>query len=286
MHPLESAWRVHVEPEWGRYPVGSIRHSDVRAWIAALTSKLGPTTVIRAHGVLAGILDVALRDRRLSENPARGIRLPKKRPKARFYLTLAQVKLLAEEAMYPELIYFLAYTGLRWGEATGLRVHDVNLARRRVTVYENAVIVNGTVHVGPPKNHRSRSVPYPKFLAPLVSAQLMAKPSSAILFGDGHEHMRLPNSQKGWFAGAVRRARKHDPEFPYVTPHDMRHTAASLAISSGANVKAVQRMLGHASAAMTLDTYSDLFDDDLQTVSKPMDKARAKALKRGAKRGR
>ena len=98
--------------------------------------------------------------------------------------------------------------------------------------------------------------------------------------------MRLPNSQKGWFAGAVRWARNEDPEFPHVTPHDMRHTAASLAISSGANVKAVQRMLGHASAAMTLDTYSDLFDDDLQTVSKSMDKARAKALKRAARRPR
>ena len=46
-----------------------------------------------------------------------------------------------------------------------------------------------------------------------------------------------------------------------LTPHEMRHTAASLAISAGANVKAVQRMLGHASAAVTLDVYSDLFDN-------------------------
>ena len=55
-----------------------------------------------------------------------------------------------------------------------------------------------------------------------------------------------------------------------LTPHDLRHTAASLAISSGANVKAVQRMLGHKSAAMTLDTYADLFDDDLADVAERM----------------
>ena len=61
--------------------------------------------------------------------------------------------------------------------------------------------------------------------------------------------------------------------FPRVTPHDLRHTAASLAISAGANVKAVQRMLGHASAAMTLDTYADLFDDDLDAVSAALDEA-------------
>ena len=57
-----------------------------------------------------------------------------------------------------------------------------------------------------------------------------------------------------------------DPTFPRITAHDLRHTAASLAISAGANVKAVQRMLGHASAAMTLDVYADLFDSDVDAV--------------------
>ena len=65
-----------------------------------------------------------------------------------------------------------------------------------------------------------------------------------------------------------------DKAFPRVTIHDLRHTAASLAVSSGANVKAVQRMLGHASAAMTLDTYADLFDDDLDAVSVALDNAK------------
>lgn len=60
-----------------------------------------------------------------------------------------------------------------------------------------------------------------------------------------------------------------------MTPHDLRHTAASLAVSAGANVKAVQRMLGHASAAMTLDTYADLFDDDLDAVAVGLDEARS-----------
>jgi integrase len=59
-----------------------------------------------------------------------------------------------------------------------------------------------------------------------------------------------------------------------LTPHELRHTAASLAVSAGANVKAVQRMLGHASAAMTLDVYSGLFDDDLDGVAERMDSLR------------
>lgn len=62
-------------------------------------------------------------------------------------------------------------------------------------------------------------------------------------------------------------------DFPRLTPHDLRHTAASLAVSAGANVKAIQRMLGHASAAMTLDTYADLFDGDLDAVALALDQA-------------
>ena len=75
------------------------------------------------------------------------------------------------------------------------------------------------------------------------------------------------------FAPAVQRVQKVDPTFPTITPHDLRHTAASLAVSSGANVKAVQTMLGHASAVLTLDTYSDLFPDDLDAVAARLDEA-------------
>jgi integrase len=62
-----------------------------------------------------------------------------------------------------------------------------------------------------------------------------------------------------------------------MTLHDLRHTAASLAVASGANVKAVQRMLGHAAAAMTLDVYSDLFDNDLDAVGAALDDAASRA---------
>jgi integrase len=70
----------------------------------------------------------------------------------------------------------------------------------------------------------------------------------------------------------VARCQHADPTFPRVTAHDLRHTAASLSVSAGANVKVVQRMLGHASAAMTLDTYADLFDSDLDSVAENVSK--------------
>ena len=54
--------------------------------------------------------------------------------------------------------------------------------------------------------------------------------------------------------------------------HDLRHTTASLTISAGANVKVVQRLLGHKSAAMTLDVYAELFEDDLDTVADSLER--------------
>ncbi|MFC7447904.1 tyrosine-type recombinase/integrase [Rhodococcus daqingensis] len=99
-------------------------------------------------------------------------------------------------------------------------------------------------------------------------------------------HLAPPSATSSWLSGAVARCQRAaaatreledtDPTtlvFPRVTAHDLRHTATSLAISAGANVKAVQRMLGHASAAMTLDVYADLFDDDLDDVAKRLEES-------------
>ena len=58
---------------------------------------------------------------------------------------------------------------------------------------------------------------------------------------------------------------------PHLTPHGLRHTAASLAIAAGANVKVVQQMLGHKSASMTLDLYGHLFPDQLDDVADRLD---------------
>jgi integrase len=66
---------------------------------------------------------------------------------------------------------------------------------------------------------------------------------------------------------------------------EKRHTAASLAVQAGANVKAVQRMLGHASAAMTLDVYADLWDEDLTVVAEALNRARDLKLGQNVGRG-
>jgi integrase len=79
-------------------------------------------------------------------------------------------------------------------------------------------------------------------------------------------YLPRPKSTGGWFAGAVKRAKVQK-----ITPHDLRHTFASISISSGVNVLALSLMLGHNSAKVTLDTYADLFDTDLDAVAEALD---------------
>jgi integrase len=220
-----------------------------------------------------------VRDHFLASNPARGVRLPRKAKKKRAYLSPAQVELLAEQAGdYSALVYTLAYTGIRWGEAIGLRVSALDALRRRLLIQENAVTLGSKVVVGTPKTYENRSVPYPKFLSAPLAEACTGKSRDQLVFGNGIDYLPRAGSGKGWFWNAVQASREIDKEFPEVTPHDLRHTAASIAISSGANPKAVQRMLGHASAAMTLDTYADLFEDDLDSVSERMNTVRAKTV--------
>ena len=73
------------------------------------------------------------------------------------------------------------------------------------------------------------------------------------------------------FDRAVAELTAADPRFPRVTPHYLRHTAASPAVSARAHVESLQRMLGHAPAAMTLDVYADLFDDDSDAIATALD---------------
>lgn len=275
LRPVESAWRIHVEPRWGRVAVSDVRTTAVQNWVAKLSATRSATTVARSYGVLAAILDDAVADKRLSSNPARGVKLPRKRAKDRAYLSHDQVAALARAAgRNSTLVLLLAYTGLRWGEATALRVRDVDLERRRLTVEQNAVESGSRIEVGTPKSNRRRTVPFPDFLTEALRAQCaddegrpggypsLRAPAALVFRSRTDEHLRRGNAKDGWFVRAVR-----DSGVPHITPHDLRHTAASLAVSVGANVKAVQRMLGHASAAMTLDTYADLFDDDLDAVA-------------------
>jgi integrase len=108
-----------------------------------------------------------------------------------------------------------------------------------------------------------RSVPVPEFVLNELSAQCRGKASGGLVFGSRHGgYLPHPKSSNGWFRRAV-----NATGVQQVTPHDLRHMCASLAVSAGVNVLPLARMLGHKDPSVTLRLYPDLFDTDLDVVA-------------------
>lgn len=291
----ENALTVHVLPRWASTPLASIEHGAIQSWLAQLTAAgQSGASVRKIHGVLSAILDLAVRDKRIPANPANGVNLPRVNSRPRRYLTAEQVEWLAVEASRPPqkrqaseqaepyrafglAIFVLAYCGLRWSELAALRVDHVDLLRARLSISEAVTEVNGGVLAwGAPKSYEARSVPLPRFLVTELASHLATRSGRDLVFTTVNgDVLRNRNARRSWFDRAATAIGEEG-----LTPHELRHTAASLAVSSGANVKAVQRMLGHASAAMTLDIYADLFDSDLDAVADRLDGVRSAAHER------
>ncbi|MEU2363076.1 tyrosine-type recombinase/integrase [Streptomyces noursei] len=275
---------VHVIPKWGSTPLDRIRFEDVSEWLAEMLSgdaaggrKLSARSVRKAYVVLSRVLGFAVKSRRLAFNPAAGVALPKAVPADHVYLDDMQAEALANAAgAYRAFILLLAYTGLRWGEASALKVGRVDLDACRAHIVEAYVEDNGKLYLDSPKNHERRSVPIPRFLVEELKPHVDGRGEDELLFtAPQGGPLRARNFRQRFFAAAVVKA---DLCHLKLTPHKLRHTAASLAIASGADVNVVQTMLGHKSATLTLDTYGHLFPDRLDEVSKKMHKRRAKQL--------
>lgn len=266
----------HVLPEWGGVRIVDIDHASVQSWVARLSTKLSASSTRQVYLALSGPLAFAVRDGRLARNVAADVELPRLPKSERHYLSHPQVhELAAETGEWCTLVRFLAYSGLRWGEAAALRPVDVDLANRIVHVRRAVADVRGTLVWGSPKTHELRIVPYPSLLDERMHQHVVGGRRHDLVFTTRTGAvLRGGNFRSRVFAPAIERLQLASSEgFPPITPHDLRHTAASLAISAGANVKILQRMLGHASAAMTLDVYADLFPDDLTSVSIALDRA-------------
>jgi hypothetical protein len=150
------------------------------------------------------------------------------------------------------------------------------LGGRRRPVVEQATEIAGQITWGPPKSGKARTVRLPRFICTELAAYLADRPhrpDDLVFTMPEGGVLRQSTLVREHFRPALRRAGL--PEG--LRFHDLRHTAASLMIASGANVKVVQRQLGHASAAMTLDTYAGLFPEDLDAVADRLDHLHAAA---------
>jgi integrase len=261
-------WRNYIAPRFGRRPVASITAAEVSAWLGDLLKRgLARSTVTRALATLRSLLSFAVADGRVTVNVAAAAKAPMGGQSRREgkYLDLDEVAALAEacRGRYGELVYVLAFQGLRWGELAGLQVADRVMVPGRGLRLSRAVLASnggGTLYVDTLKNKRARTVPLVSVVVPIVDRWSIGKgPSDWLFAAPEGGPLRETNWKRsvGWYQAKAAIGR------PELRVHDLRHTAASAWLGAGADPKVVQRVLGHASAAMTMDLYGHLIDRNL-----------------------
>jgi integrase len=173
------------------------------------------------------------------------------------------------------MVRFLAYSGLRFGEAAALRVSDVDLQKRRVNVTKGITRVRKQGQVeGDTKTHQRRFVPIltTACVEELREAIAGRNPSEFVFPGPDGEAMT-----DGWFRVRFDKA-VAKLNYGEVTPHTLRHTAGSLAISeslTATGVLTASKLLGHRNVSTTSNVYSHMLDGDWDKLAAAMDKATA-----------
>lgn len=265
----EGLLRSRILPTFGNVELRRISTASIRSWVTAMTEEgLSAARINQALRVVKQSLDVAVDDGLIVRNPATKVRAPRVEKRRQRFLTAFELARLADECGdYEPFVWFLGWSGLRLGEAVALRVGRVEVGRRRVRVEESATEIDGRLTFGPTKTHETRTVILPRLAIDRLEPLLDGRTDDDFVFtAPRGGPLRANNFRRRVFSSAAERI-----GIPDLLIHDLRDTAASLAISTGASIKAVQRMLGHASAAMTLDTYGSLFEEDLEALADRLD---------------
>jgi integrase len=267
----------HVRLSLGPRGVAAIRRPDVKGWIAdRLDAGVGSRSIQVSHGVLRRVLAEAVSDGILTMNPARGVALPRTERRQMHPLSAAEVGALAAAvpARDRALVLVLAYAGIRIGEASALRVRDVDLMRSRLHVQGSATEVAGRRVEGTTKSDRARQIALPGFLRDELAHHLQAyseptDPNAYVFVGSEGAPLRVSN----WRTRVFNPGQRAAGISPLRRVHDLRHTSAALAIDAGAHPKMLQEMLGHSKITVTLDVYGHLFPALHEQLATRLDEA-------------
>ncbi len=272
----------HLLPAFGDIPLGLITPDDVQEWVVKLAQaeyapgKTYAAETIRSHYALfAGMMKRAVSRGLIARSPCVDIELPRVVRNERRFLTAEEVAGLVDAmpGRYKTLVIVGTYLGLRWQELAGLRRSAVTLkdgqvpALRVISTIERS---NGRYEVkeyGKSAAAR-RTLKMPAWVSESLTWHMSAFPHSEWVFpspGDGF--LRYDNFRNRVWSGATTAAGVDPFDF-----HELRHTAAALMISEGANALQVKRRMGHEDVRTTFNIYGHLFDDDEDALVERLDR--------------
>jgi integrase len=266
------AWFVerYISPKIGDIPLRRLRIDHLEDLYHQLAttggrrgSGLAPKTILEVHMIIRAALDLAVQRDLVDRNVADSAQLRPPRAgstTARVWNAPELATFLAAarpHRLYPAL-HLTAHTGMRRGEAVGLRWSDLDASTRRLSIQRTLQCVGGRpVEFGVKTRNSRRCIDLDETTVDVLRAwrrQLRRDglPSGADdwMFCNATGRFLNPESLSQLFDRIVQRA-----PVPRIRFHDVRHTHASLLIAAGVPIKVVSERLGHAHAAFTMHTY-------------------------------
>ena len=253
-----------ILPYLGEMRIAAISTSDVSNWVAKLVQDgHGASSVAKAVALLKQIMKAAHNDELIRRNPVVEIEIPTVVPKDQKALTLVELKNLTDACPdHRALLLVLGLMGLRISEATALQVKDVDILGAKLSVqrsHTHGADYKRIVSTTKTKKKRVIDIPKPVLnaLKPLVEGR---KAKEFVFLGP----KGLGAINYTWFRNTIFMPAIASLGLEDVGIHNLRHTAASLLISQGAQITTVSKILGHASIVQTLKTYGHYYPSDMQ----------------------
>ena len=279
----ESRIRLHIIPEIGDIPLNKLTQNDLQQFYGRLkksgrkrfTDKYGEglsdRMVRMCHATCRSALEKAVQDGLIRMNPAIGCKLPPK--KAREMQVLARDELQrfliqAQAEGYYELFLLDLATGLRRGELLALQWDDLDFETGVLTISKQVSLVRGKIVMSVPKTKSSIR----KLVLPPAVVQVLREYRESV-----HSRWMFPSPvledlplNPGSVYDRLQLILEH-ANCKQVRFHDLRHTFATLALQNGMDVKTLSAMLGHVSAATTLDIYTHSTSDMQHAAARKID---------------
>ena len=270
----------YIKPALGNKPVAFLTTADIQKFYNILRKNgrirnqhiygqgLSDSTVVRIHGMLHEAMDMAVKEHLISKNPTNGTTVPKIIKKEMQVLTDEQLdafmKLIDSDEYWRDFFYTELTTGLRRGEICGLKWTDFDEVEGKLNINRSINLRNGVVVEGETKTGQGKR----SFYLPVSTANVL--------------RARKMNARSEWiFTNLLRPEFPMSPESAYrkmkqlfqkaglpdIRFHDLRHTFATHALTSGVDAKTLSGILGHTNASFTLDTYTHVTTDMQQRAS-------------------
>ena len=277
-----ASYKKYVQPYLGDYMFAQMDKTVLNSWLTKLYKEgYSQNTIHTTYARVKKVYNYFFETGELLVHPFKGVKMPKKGEPKVTHLTNEQMDdVLAavyrdfspRDEMYVGILLAF-YAGLRRGEICGLRWNDIDFYKKTITIRTAIGVGEGSSMKGGyaknPKNKSSaRTFPMlPQLEEALLKRKALIKPKDSwFVVGDEEEFMR-PQQYNRLFSEFVNRNELVDAYGKKIVPHGLRHNFATVGIRAGMDIASLALMMGHASRAMTLDTYGDANADALNLAS-------------------